>query len=252
MIKKYLMSLFILSAFTANLFAVDLPECEVRGVRPSDKISTLELNPSITTLDNHGGSSISNMTVKYYYSFGEGTYSIGTELPFSRFESPAVSKNGIGDILLSASVVKRFGNSAIGAVTEFTLPSATYDELGIGKWQISPAVYGEIEPIENVFMALGYKHYVSVAGPSSRNDINLGRIRFITAYLSEYNWWVMLDPKYYIDFEDNSAGEFIFEIETGIMLYDEISMYLKPGWHVAGNRDTMDWSLSFGVKLLSI
>ncbi len=252
MIKKYLLALSILSVFSVNLFAVDLPDCEVRGVRPSDKISTLELNPAITTFDNHGGSSLTSMTVKYYYSFGEGTYSIGTELPFSRFESPAVSKNGIGDILLSASAVKKFNKAALGAVTEFTLPSATYDELGAGKWQISPAVYGDIEIVDNVFIALGYKHYVSVAGPSSRNDINLGRVRFVAAYLSEYNWWVMLDPKYYIDYNDDKAGEFIMEVETGIMLYDEISLYLKPGWHVAGNRDTMDWSLSFGVKLLSI
>ena len=102
-----------------------------------------------------------------------------------------------------------------------------------------------------VFLALGYKHYVSVAGPSSRNDINMGRIRTMAAYISDHNWWILFDPKYYMDYE-NDSDEFIIEIETGIMLFDEISMYLKPGWHAGGSGRTMDWSVNFGVKLLSI
>lgn len=241
-----------LAAFAASgVNAVQLQECEVRGVKPSDKISTLELNPAMTVVDDSAGTSVTSMTVKYYYSFSD-MFSIGTELPFKRYESKENSENGVGDILLSASAVKRFDELAFGFIGELTLPSAAHDELGIGKWQFSPAVYAEYEIIPQVFLAAGYKHYVSFAGPSSREDINLGRIRTVAAYLSPHGWWALFDPKYYIDYQNGNAGEFIIEAETGIMLFDEMSMYLKPGWHAGGNRQSMDWSISFGVKLLSV
>lgn len=235
---------------SANAFAVEIPECEVRGVKPTDKISTFEFNPSLTVIDDEAGISETAMTLKYYYSFNK-IFSIGTEVPIKRFESRDSSKNGIGDILVSASAIKKEEKLSFGTTWEFYLPAAKYDELGAGKWQFSPAVFAEYEIVPQVFFALGYKHYVSVAGPSSRNDINKGRIRTMAAYISDHNWWVLFDPKYYMDYEDNS-DEFIIEIETGIMLFDEISMYLKPGWHAGGSDKSMDWSVSFGVKLLSI
>ncbi|MDD6172985.1 MAG: hypothetical protein ACI352_00825 [Elusimicrobiaceae bacterium] len=251
MIKKFLSLLFCLAFAAGKIYAIELQECEVRGVKPSDKISTLELNPAMTVIDDSAGTSITSMTLKYYYSFSN-MFTIGTEVPFSRYESKENSENGLGDILLSASAVKRFGKLAFGAVGELTMPSATHNEIGIGKWQFSPAVYTEYEIVPQVFFAAGYKHYVSIAGPSSRDDINLGRIRAVAAYLSPHGWWALVDPKYYIDYKNNNAGEFIIEVETGIMLFDEMSMYLKPGWHAGGNRQTMDWSVSFGVKLLSV
>lgn len=249
--KKKLLSAVLSSVFlSANIFAVEIPECEVRGVKPTDKISTFEFNPSLTVIDDDAGISATSMTLKYYYSFNK-IFSIGTEVPLKRFESPNDSKNGIGDILVSASALLKEEKLSFGTTWEFYLPSAKYDELGAGKWQFSPAVFAEYEIVPQVFLALGYKHYVSVAGPSSRNDINMGRIRTMAAYISDHNWWILFDPKYYMDYE-NDSDEFIIEIETGIMLFDEISMYLKPGWHAGGSGRTMDWSVNFGVKLLSI
>lgn len=80
----------------------------------------------------------------------------------------------------------------------------------------------------------------------------MGRIRGLLGYLSEHNWWAILDTQYYMDYENKSKADLVMEVEVGTMLYDAVSLYIKPGWKVAGNMDTRKWSLSFGVKLLSI
>lgn len=251
--KNKLLSVLFAMLVLPVLVSAKLPieDHDVRGVKPTDNISSLEFNPALTVLDDGQGTSISNMTVKYYYSFGD-MFSVGTEVPFARFESPNDSVNGLGDVLLSASGIKKFGKFAMGAVTEFTVPTATKDELGIGKLQFSPSLYGYYEIMPQVFISAGYKHYVSLMGDSSRENINAGRIRSVIAFLSKQNWWLLADNQYYIDYHNDNANEYILEIEAGIMLYDEMSMYIKPGWHMGGNRNTKDWSLSFGVKLLSL
>lgn len=254
MLKKSLLAIFAAAVLPLSLNArIAIDDHEVAGVKPSEKISvsTLEFNPSVTVIDDKAGTSISGMTAKYYQSFNN-MFSLGVELPFKRFESPNNSANAIGDILLSASALKRFDNLAFGTTWELTVPTATKDVLGIGLWQISPSVFMQYEIVPQVFLAAGYKHYASFAGPSSREDINMGRIRGVVAFLSKHNWWILADPQLYIDYKNNNANEFILEIETGIMLYDEVSIYIKPGWHIAGNRNTMDWSLNFGVKLLDL
>lgn len=250
MIKKLLLpfSFLIFTVCFAN--AITIEEYQIRGVRPTDKISSLELNPSLTTIDDSGGISSSAFTAKYYYSFDQ-SYSIGVEVPVARFESPEKSTTGLGDILLSTSYTKPTKIANLDVGLDISIPTATDDLLGSSKLALNPFAVIEFSLSDNIFFATGYKHYASVTKEHSQEHTNMGRIRNMIGFTSNLNWWAIADTQYYMDYK-NSKDEFYLEVELGAMLYNEISMYIKPGWRLGGNMQSKDWSLSFGVKLLSI
>ncbi len=250
MLKKLFVCLSLISLSTAA-FASAQSECpDIKTVKPSDNITTFELNPSTTVIDDKGGKSLTQMTAKYYYSF-EKNYSLGVELPLSRLEQPDDSVNGLGDVMVSMGykgVQSDF--FSYGAVLETTLPSATKDELSLNKVQLSPSAFGVFSFSNNVFVALGYKHYATIAGPHDKPDVDMGRVRGIIAYEDNSNWYILLDPQYYINYEVPHEMEFICEVELGGMIRDNVLAYIKTGKHIAGNMDSKDWSISFGIKLL--
>ena len=248
MVKKCAWVL-VLGFFVAPLAQAQIQQ--IRDVRPDDKVTSLELNPSMDVLDDSSSTSLSKMTMKGYYKFAPGL-TAGLEVPLARFESPAKSKNGLGDITLSLSM-GRYNEGqtwSYGAVLESILPTATSDELGSGKVQLNPSVYGVFQPTENWFFALGYKQHWSVAGDGGRDDINYARIRGAIAYLSDSNWWVVLDPRYYIDYDNSGQAKFQPEFEVGTMINEGTAIYLRGGGKMGGNMPGADWTVSMGFKVL--
>ena len=224
---------------------------EIRDVLPNDRVTSLELSPSLDVIDSSGSTSLSKMTMKGYYKFAPNM-TLGLELPLARFESPDKSKNGLGDMTLSLSL-GRYNEGQVcsyGAVLESILPTATGDELGSGKVQLNPAVYGVYMPTPNWFAALAYKQSWSVAGDGGRDNINNGRIRFVLAYLSDTNWWVMIDPRYYIDYDNPGQAKFQPEAEIGTMINAGTAVYLRGGGKMGGNMPGPDWTISAGFKVL--
>ena len=224
---------------------------QIRDVLPNDRVTSLELSPSMDVIDNSGSVSLSKMTMKGYYKFAPNL-TAGVELPFARFESPNKSKNGLGDITVSLSM-GRYNEGQVwsyGAVLESVLPTATSDELGTGKVQLNPAIYGVYMPTPNWFAALAYKQSWSVAGDGGRDNINNGRIRFVLAYLSDTNWWAMVDPRYYIDYDNPGQAKFQPEAEVGTMINEGTAVYLRGGGKMGGNMAGPDWTISAGFKVL--
>ena len=224
---------------------------QIRDVLPNDSVTSLELSPSLDVLDDSGSTSLSKMTVKGFYKFAP-MLTVGIEVPFARFESPTQSKNGVGDTTLSLSA-GRYNEGetwSFGAVAESILPTATSDELGSGKVQFNPSVYGVFMPTVNWFFALGYKQHWSITGESGRDNINNARIRGAIAYLSDTNWWVLLDPRYYIDYDQKSHAKFQPEMEIGTMINHGTAVYLRGGGKMGGNMAGPDWTVSAGFKVL--
>ena len=248
MLKKYVMPVVM------SLLAVPFAHAQfqqIRDVLPNDRVTSLELSPSLDVIDDSGSVSLSKMTMKGYYRFAPAM-TLGLEVPLARFESPAQSKDGLGDITMSLSL-GRYNEGqtwSYGAVLESLLPTATSDELGSGKVQLNPSVYGVFMPTPNWFFALGYKQHWSIAGDGGRDDINNGRIRGAVAYLSDSNWWVILDPRYYIDYDNASHAKFQPEAEIGTMINHGTAVYLRGGGKVSGNMAGPDWTVSAGFKVL--
>lgn len=248
MLKKYVL-LFLIGLCAAPFARAQIQQ--IRDVLPNDTVTSLEFNPSLDVLDDTGSTSLSKMTFKGHYKFAPDL-TAGVEIPLARFESPAQSKDGLGDITLSLSM-GRYNEGqtwSYGAVLESVVPTATSDELGSGKLQVNPSMYGVFMPTENWFFALGYKQHWSVAGDGGRDDINSGRIRGAVAYLSDTNWWIILDPRYYIDYDNSGHAKFQPEAEIGTMVNEGTAIYLRGGGKVAGNMGGPDWTVSMGFKVL--
>ena len=220
------------------------------GVVPTENITTFEVNPSTTVVDDSGGISSTQLTLKTYRVINE-RFNWGVEVPLVRSESPDKSVNGLGDVLASLTWTLPAENLfGFGAKMEFFLPTATDKLLGTGQLQASPSAFVLLALPGGFYGAVGYKHYVSVAGDHARADINMGRIRVNIGYTSPNQWWVLTNLYYYMDYEHSGMAEFIPELEVGTLVNDGTAFYANASTHAAGNWKTKDWSFGVGFKLL--
>lgn len=245
--KKLLVFIFIFVC--AAPASAQLQKQFFPSVVPTHNVTSLEINPAFNVLDDTGDVSFNAVTLKAYYARTPNC-NFGIEVPFVRFETPGDSENGLGDIFLSATGTREYGNVSFGLRMEGYIPTATDDALGLNKWQLLPSAFVVYALPHHFFVAAGYRHYVSVAGQSNRPDINWGRIRMNLGYLSSSTWWVVADPQFYIDYDNDNQHEMILEVELGVMINPGTSLYIKPGGHLGGNWRTKDWGLSIGFKIL--
>ena len=111
------------------------------GVVPTENITTFEVNPSITAVDDSAGISSTQLTLKTYHVINE-RFNWGVEVPLVRYESPDKSVNGLGDILANITWTLPAENLfGFGAKMEFFLPTATDKRLGSGQLQASPSAF---------------------------------------------------------------------------------------------------------------
>lgn len=220
------------------------------GVVPTENITTFEVNPSTTVLDDSAGISSTQLTFKTYRVINE-RFNWGVEVPLSRYESPEKSINGLGDTLVSLSwslpAEKLFG---FGAKMEIFVPTATDKLLGSGQLQASPSAFVLLAFPGGFYGAVGYKHYASIVGDHARADINMGRLRANIGYTSPNEWWVLTNLYYYMDYENSGMAEFIPELEVGTLVNDGTAFYANASTHAAGNWKSKDWSFGVGFKLL--
>ncbi|MBR2865331.1 MAG: transporter [Elusimicrobiaceae bacterium] len=248
MLKKLFFSL-MLAAIFPNIAFAHLQRFYVPGLAPTQNVTSLELTPATTIIDESENLSVDTLTAKAYYAFNPN-YNVGVEVPFSRWVSDHDSIKGLGDISLSAQAVQTGNSIDFGFKMETMLPTATDDVLGSGKWQISPSVFAVYPVSKSFFAAVGYKHYYSLTGENNRADINYGRVRFLLSYMHPDLWWITLDPQYYMDYENTGKAELFLESELGVMVNQGTSLYIKPGFHLGGNWQSKDWSLNIGFKIL--
>lgn len=220
-------------------------------VIPTENITSLEVNPSVTVVDNSGGISTSQLTFKGYRVINEH-YNWGAEVPLARYESPEKSVNGLGDTALNATWVLPWVSDhlGMGAKMEFFVPTATHKRLGSGKLQASPSAFVVWKFDSGLYVAGGYKHYVSVLGDHACEDINYGRFRINISYLSDYKWWVQTNWYYYQDFRHSGRAEFVPEFELGTLVNQGTAFYINGGTHGGGNWKSKDWNLGVGFKIL--
>lgn len=216
------------------------------GVKPTENITTFEVNPSLTAVDDKGSESVSSVSFKTYRVINP-QFNWGVEVPFSRYESPEESKNGLGDVLLSATAFHPDNQTiGIGAKLETVLPTASSRLLGSGKVVVSPSVFTVIELPNQFYVAAEYKHYLSIGG---RTSVNYMRPRLTLGYTSVRQWYALTNLYYYVDLK-NSRTAFVPEVEVGTLINDGTMFYLNMAKQEAGGWKQKDWSVSIGFKLL--
>lgn len=222
------------------------------GVEPTENITSLEINPNFTAIDDRAGISTSGVTAKMYNVINPN-WNWGIEVPLTRFESPAESETGLGDITLALNWMKPEsiqGGFGYGAHMEMVAPTATDKLLGTGKVQIGPAAFALYSWDNGIFTAIGYKQMISLFGDHARDSIDMGRLRYNISYLSDDKWWVQANLYYYHDFTSSNQMEVVPELEVGTLVNDGTALYVNAGTHAAGNMKSKDWNVSIGFRIL--
>ena len=193
--KKILTGLVVLLGFSAPARA-QLQDTWHFGVKPTENITTLEVNPALTVIDDKGGVSLNTVTLKTYRVINSN-FNWGVEVPLARFETPDKSVNGLGDVSLSATGLYQASDMVgLGFKMEMLAPTATKDELGTGKLVMSPTAFAVITFPSQFYMHWEYKHYFSVAGDGSRPYVNYARPRLTLGYTSPSQWYVLTNLYY--------------------------------------------------------
>ena len=253
MVKK-LTIVFVILFFPFFCFSGTLIDgnVEVKGAKPTDRLTTLEFNPGIDVIDDSKGLSTNFLTTKFYYNLEDLKYNVGIEIPLMRWNGNNQGLNGLGDILLATNYTGTISKQLLyGLQVELVTPTASKTELGCGRFEISPAAFLEYSFLDGFFIAGGLKYYHSFWGNSDRVDIRKMRIRTNFGYISPTDWWVIVDPKLYLDFE-HSRQEFYLEFEGGFMFRGNVAFYLKPGFHAAGEWHSQDWNIQLGIKFFDL
>lgn len=220
------------------------------GIKPTENITTFEVNPNTTVIDDTGGISVDAVTFKTYRVINPN-FNWGVEVPLARYESPDKSKNGLGDILLAGTAFKQLSQKiGVGAKLEMFMPTATDDLLGTGKFIASPSAFVVWDLPYQFYIAAEYKHYVSYAGDGGRDNVNYMRPRITVGYTSPKEWYALTNLYYYVDFENHMQSEFAPEVELGTLINEGTMFYANVGTHAGGNWKLKDWSVSIGFKLL--
>lgn len=224
---------------------------DIRGVIPTENITSLEIKPRYKAKDDSKNKTLATLELKPSFKLNRH-WKFGAEIPLSRYGNGETSHKGMGDLTLSALYTEYSDNKSFsyGLGSELILPTATNRELGDGKVYAEPEVFLVWKITPNFFVETEYRHIFSFAGADGREDINKSRYRMILGYMSDSKWWVEFDPRYTVDYQNKSEAELIGEFEIGTMINTGSSVYLRGGWHLAGNKYSQDWEIMLGYKIL--
>lgn len=226
------------SAFAAN---------DARGINPADNLTKLELLPQLRAV---GDSSVSSLTFKYDHAFRK-VFGVNAELPIVRYSGHGFSENGIGDLTLRARAQHTWGRHTLIGATEFILPTATADVLGIQQYTFDPILGYVYSFGHNIFGALVAKQFISLnnTDPEFAPDVNQGQYRMLVGYASNSGWWVLADPQVWVNFE-TGRQEFLAELELGTMLNKITGVWLRAGHRLGGNWTRADWTILMGIRFM--
>lgn len=119
----------------------------------------------------------------------------------------------------------------LDSFVEFTFPTAQPENLGGGKYQVSPGIE-TVFPLgraggtkaHRVSGKLLLQHFLSVAGDESRKDINYSKIEFTLK-----DTW----RKYWLSFLFKPALDWVQDAKTGAVGEVEVGWNVTPDWSVA-------------------
>jgi hypothetical protein len=107
---------------------------------------------------------------------------------------PHLGTFGLGDIQPTFFFSPGKASKLIwGAGPAFLLPTATDDNLGTGKFSIGPAVVALVQPGKFTIGAL-VSNLWSVAGPSTRPDVNTMSLQYFMNYNLQKGWYLSTGP----------------------------------------------------------
>jgi len=176
---------------------------------------------------------------------------------------PIGREYGMGDltaITFATFAVDKGGpwQGTFGAGPAITIPTATSDFLGNGKWQAGPnLLYINTATKGFQWGALVYQQwsFASTGGDDDRPDVSKFYFQPILTYHFDKNWYVKSSSVLMsIDWEDNSRWSIPIGVQLGtitkIFGNQPAKMFVETFYDVSGNNTGTEWGIKIGLTLL--
>jgi hypothetical protein len=163
------------------------------------------------------------------------------EVPFpddkTSFEGDPFSPR-LGDIKVRIGFRPvRLDDIPIGSFLEVTFPTADPEELGSGKYQISPGIrtnipisFGQwLQESHKISFEPLVKQVVSVAGDENRKDINYTKFELSLRNTWRQKYWLKLEAKPVVDWEQSAKTGAVAELEGGWIINRQWRVWLLLG-----------------------
>jgi len=167
----------------------------------------------------------------------------------------------LGDIKVRAGLRPvRMHDIPVSTFIEVTFPTADPEDLGSGKYQLTPGLYAALpiplpkSPAQShqlTFFPL-IKQVVSVAGDGDRKNINYTQLEFALRDMWRNQFWFKLTPKPVVDWEQDAETGAVAELELGWIVNRCWSTWMMLGTRLWGDGvpGTYDKRVELGVSFL--
>lgn len=140
----------------------------------------------------------------------------------------------------------------LGAAILF--PSATSDQLGAGKWGLSPSIALFIEPEWGSLLVLVH-NYWSIAGGSNRSDVNQLQLEPTLSYNLPHGWYLTSQPTIGADWTQPTSERWLLPIGGGVgrsfnLGKQGIDSNLAAYWNAVRPTNQPKWQLSLQFSFL--
>lgn len=160
-------------------------------------------------------------------------------------------KTGLGDLFLLDVFLFQLPHATWGVGPVASLPTATSDENGTGKYELGPAAMFMWKGMKkNLVGVLGY-NTTSVAGDSMRADVN--KFFFQPIWVMHFKWGYLgwTDQTSTIDWENNNNISFATGLRFGKVWPGKtpVNMVVQPYYFINEGRDNIG-GLKFSVTFI--
>ncbi|NNE03724.1 MAG: neuromedin U [Eudoraea sp.] len=166
-------------------------------------------------------------------------------------------KFGLGDIVYQGFFTPaKAGKVVWGIGPVLSLPTATHETLGTGKWSAGPAAIVVAFPGKWVVGGIVYNSW-SFAGNSDRADVNTGVLQYFLNYNLANAWYLTSSPILSVNWEASEDNKWIVPFGAGAGKIFAIGNQKFNGnvsayWNVVKPAaiDGPDWTLRFQLTIL--
>ncbi len=151
------------------------------------------------------------------------------DVPFNTVHTGTSTRSGLGDIYAQALYLPHVRRGfAIAVGSGIVLPTATSDSLGLGKLILAPVVV----PVwylgkKRRLTFIRFQNHFSVAGKSSRPDVNYFLADPNIVHRLSRRWWIAANTEFKWDWRTD-VGSGISGLQIGRMMRGKFGFWLKP------------------------
>lgn len=150
----------------------------------------------------------------------------------------------------------RLGDIPFRASLEVTFPTADPEELGSGKYQVSPGLqanfplsFGQRLPESHkISFDPLIRQVFSVAGDEDRKNINYTKFEFPLRDTWRQKYWLKLNPKPVVDWEQSFKTGAVAELEGGWIINRHWRVWLMVGTRLWGERVPSTYDQRVGIN----